>query len=203
MINGSPHVGGCSASGLQIMEDILNKQSIETIRINVPADCPSCMACGYCHSHEGCVRKDKVNETYELLDECAGLVVASPVYYGGPSGSLLAFLDRLFYSYPHKDSLNMKAAAVFSNSRRAGNLTSNDVITRFFSISGMAVITSSYWNDPHGNSVDEQLQDEEGIQTLSNLAYNLAWYLKAYELAEKNGLEKPVLKKEVYTNFVR
>ena len=162
------------------------------------------MACNYCHRNkDGCIKKDIVNKAQEIFADCDGLLVGSPVYYAGASGSLMSFLDRFFYSYPGKNSLNMKAAAAISSSRRAGNLTSNDMITKFFSISGMPVITSTYWNDPHGFSGEDALKDEEAMQTLRNLGRNMAYYLKMRELAKENGLSEPEIEKKYSTHFIR
>ena len=158
LINGSPHKKGCTYTALHEVERTLNEEEVETVMIDVPSGIPSCSACGYCHrTHEGCILKDAVNETYGLLDECDGLVIGTPVYYAGPSGSLLSFLDRLFYSYPDKKSLHLKAGASIASPRRAGNLPSNDVISKFFSIHGMTIITSTYWNDPHGMEAEDVL----------------------------------------------
>ena len=203
IINGSPHKKGCTYTALHEVEKILNEEGIETVYVNVPADCPSCLACDYCHrTHEGCIKKDFVNDTYALLDECDGLLVGTPVYYAEPSGSLLSFLDRLFYSYPHKKTLNLKAAASIANSRRAGNLTSNDTISKFFSISGMTIITSTYWNDTHGFTPEDVMKDEEGMQTLRNLGRNMAYYLRMREMV-KDKLDEPVIEKGNVTNFIR
>ena len=203
-INGSPHKKGTTYTALNEVEKVLNEEDIETVWFDVSTGCPSCMACGYCHKdRQGCIRKDQVNEVYALLDEADGMIVGSPVYYAGPSGSLLSFLDRLFYSYPNKKKLNMMAAAAVSNSRRAGNITSNDVISKFFSISGMAVITSTYWNDPHGFTPDDLRQDEEALQTMRNLGRNMAYYLKMRALAKENGLKEPEIEKSHSTHFIR
>ncbi len=204
LVNGSPHRNGTTHRARCEVEKVLHQEGIETVWVIVPADTPACMACGYCHrEHQGCVRKDIVNETYALLDECDGLIVGTPVHYAGPSGSLLSFLDRLFYSYPDKKSLNLKAAATVSASRRAGNITANDVITKFFSISGMSVITSTYWNDVHGFSPEDAEQDEEAMQTMRNLGRNMAYYLRMRQLAKEKGLEEPVIEKSHATHFIR
>ena len=203
LINGSPHKNGCTVTALKEAEKILQEEGIETFMIHVPSDTPSCMGCGYCHHNEGCVRKDMVNETYERVKECDGMIVGSPVYYAGPNGSLQAFLDRLFFSYPDRLSLNLKAGAAVSSSRRAGNLTCNDAINKFFSINGMTIITSTYWNDAHGSCAEETEKDEEGMQTMRNLGRNMAYYLKLRCLAKENGLEEPVPEKDKRTNFVR
>ena len=203
LINGSPHRNGSTVTALKEAERILLQEGIETEMIHVPADSPGCMASRYCHNNPGCVRKDIVNETYEKVAECDGMIIGSPVYYAGMSGSLKAFLDRLFYSYPSRVSLTMKAGAAISSSRRAGNLTCNDAVNKYFSINGMTTIGSSYWNDAHGNSSEETLQDEEGMQTMRNLARNMAYYVKMRNLAGEQGLEDPVREKKAYTNFIR
>ena len=203
IINGSPHKQGSTYTALREVETILNEEGVETVYVNVPADCPSCMACDYCHrTHEGCIKKDIVNDTYGLLDECDGLLVGTPVYYAEPSGSLMSYLDRLFYSYPHKKTLNLKAAACIANSRRAGNLTSNDSLSKFFSISGMTIITSTYWNDTHGFTPEDVRKDEEGLQTMRNLGRNMAYYLKMRELV-KDQLKEPDIEKGNVTHFIR
>ncbi len=204
IINGSPHHSGATYTALHEVEKILNQEDIETIWINVPHDISSCLDCDYCNSSKkGCIKNDIINETYPLLDECDGLLVGTPVYYGGVNGSLTSYLDRLFASYPNKRTLNMKAAAAISNSRRAGNMTSNDALHRFFSISGMAIITSTYWNDSHGNTPEEVQEDEEGLQTMRNLGRNMAYYLKMRKLAKEKDLAEPQIEKGIHTNFVR
>ena len=202
-INGSPKKKGSTYTALHEIEKVLIDEGIEVEYVNVPSDCPSCLACNYCHKNPGCIKKDIVNETYDKLAEADAVVVGSPVYYAGPNGSLISFLDRLFYSYHDRRSLNLKAGACISNSRRAGNITTNDVISKFFSINGMPIITSTYWNDSHGNSPEEVLSDLEAMQTMRNLGRNLAYYLKMRKLADENGLEKPEIEKKTYTNFIR
>ena len=201
LINGSPRRNGCTVRGLKEIEAVLHNEGVETAWVNVPADCPSCMACNYCYSNGECVRKDVVNEALKTFKECDGLIVGTPVYYAGASGSLMSFLDRFFYS--KNESFNMKAAAAISSSRRAGNLTSNDMITKFFSISGMNVITSTYWNDVHGFSAEDVEKDEEGLQTMRNIGHNMAYYLKMRKLAKENGLTDPIVEKGKSTHFIR
>ncbi len=204
IINGSPHRGSTTVRSLQEVESQLLKEGIETEWLQVPSDCPSCMACDYCHrSKEGCIKKDIVNKAQEIFADCDGLLVGSPVYYAGASGSLMSFLDRFFYSYPGKMSLNLKAAASIAASRRAGNITTNDMIQKFFSISGMSIITSTYWNDPHGFNAQDAQKDEEGMQTMRNLGKNMAYYLKMRDLAKKNDLKEPEIEKNHSTHFIR
>ena len=204
IVNGSPHKKGTTYTGLCEVEKILKEEGVETVWVNVPSDCPSCMACDYCHRNkEGCIKKDIVNEAQKIFEDCDGLLVGSPVYYAGASGSLMSFLDRFFYSYPGKSSLNLKAAASIAASRRAGNITANDMIQKFFSISGMAIITSTYWNDPHGFNGQDALKDEEAMQTMRNLGRNMAYYLKMRCLAKENDLKEPEIEKKYSTHFIR
>ena len=204
IINGSPHRKGTTYRGLLEVETILKNEGIETVWVNVPADCPSCMACGYCdRSDDGCIRKDIVNETQKVFEDCDGLLVGSPVYYAGASGSLMSFLDRFFYSYQGKKRFHLKVAASIAASRRAGNITTNDMIQKFFSISGMTIITSTYWNDPHGFSAEDAEKDKEAMQTMRNLGRNMAYYLKIRELAKENGLSEPEVERGNATHFIR
>ena len=200
-INGSPKRNGSTYTALHEIEKVLSDEGIEVEYVHVPYNVDSCSACNYCHKNVGCVKKDIVNETYEKLAQADGVVVGTPVYYAGPSGSLISFLDRLFYSYPERRSLNLKAAASIANSRRAGNITSNDVINKFFSINGMTIITSTYWNDSHGNTPEEVMQDKEAMQTMRNLGRNMAYYLKIKEAAK--DIAEPEIEKKEYTNFIR
>ena len=200
-INGSPKKQGTTYRALHEIEKILLDENIEVEYVHVPSDTASCMACNYCHKNPGCIKKDIVNETYEKLAGADAIVVGSPVYYAGPSGSLMAFLDRLFYSYPERRSLNLKAAASIANSRRAGNITANDVINKFFSINGMTIITSTYWNDSHGNTPEEVIEDKEAMQTMRNLGRNIAYYLKIREYSK--DIKEPEIEKKEYTNFIR
>jgi len=203
MINGSPRKNGSTSTVFKEMEKVFHELSIETEIIYIPHDTSSCMACGYCHKNNECVKKDIVNETYSKLDEADGIIVGSPVYYANPNGSLISFLDRLFYSYPNAALLNMKAGASIAIARRSGNLTSNDVLTKFFSINGMSIITSTYWNDPHGSNADSVVKDEEGMQTARNLARNMAYYLMMRKLAADNNLNEPEIERGKFTNFIR
>ena len=201
--NGSPKQKGSTYTALHEVEKVLNEEGIETEFVHVPSNCTSCAACGACSGGKGCIKNDIVNQTYALLDEADGIVVGSPVYYAGPSGSLLSFLDRLFYSYPNQDRLNLMAAAAISNSRRAGNISTNDVINKFFSINGMSIITSTYWNDSHGFNPEQVMMDEENIETMRNLGKNMAYYIKMMHMAKENGLVKPQISKTKFTHFIR
>ena len=193
LINGSPFKMGCTYTSFYEAKKVFEEEGIETIWIDVPTDIVPCSVCGYCQKrYRGCIKEDFVNETYAKVMQCGGILVASPVYHAGPSGFLLSFLERLFYSFPDRRKLNLKAAAVISSSRLASSLASNATIEKFFSINGMTIITSAYDNDPDCFMPDEARKDNEAIRKAQNLARNMAYYLKMRELAEEKGLEEPV-----------
>ena len=145
IINGSPRPNGCTARGLKEVEKVLNDGGIATKFVNIAgAVIPGCVACGYCEKHGECFRKDIVNELVRELKDADGLLVGTPVYYAGSNGSLLSLLDRMFYS---KDfPCTMKVGAAIASSRRAGSNTALDEIEKYFSIAGMPIVTSTYWN---------------------------------------------------------
>ena len=200
LLNGSPHRDGCTAVALKEMIRIFEAEGVETELVQVGGrKIAGCMACGYCEEHGECVfRDDPVNETLKKFEEADGLVVGSPVYYGSPNGAVLAFLDRLFYS--SNFSKHMKVGAAVVSCRRGGNTASFDVLNKYFTISGMPVASSTYWNQIHGNTAADALKDKEGLQTMRNLARNMAFLMKAAADAKaKYGL--PEEERSVYTNF--
>lgn len=202
LLNGSPRKNGSTATGINILQEVFSQEGIETEIFNIPNDITGCKACGYCKKNNKCIIDDEVNIINEKMKEFDGLIVGSPVYYAGISGSLKSFLDRLYYS---GSSINyrFKAAAAFTSSRRAGNSTSFDIINKYFLISNMNVIGSSYWNEIHGNKKEETLQDLEGIDVLKQLALNMTYYLRLRELAKKEALDEPKLLERNITNFIR
>ena len=202
LINGSPNANGCTATGIRVLKEEFERQGIETVVYHLTNVKGGCLDCSYCMRNGSCVRKDDVNEVSELLKDIDGIIVGSPVYYAGISGTLKSFLDRLFYSNP-SSLFAYKAAAAFTSSRRAGNLPSLDTVLKYFTITQMTVISSNYWNDIHGSTPEQVLQDEEGITVLRQLAVNMSYYLKMRELAEKEGLPEPEQLPRVFTNFIR
>jgi multimeric flavodoxin WrbA len=199
VLNGSPHVKGCTARALEEVITTLNSQGVETELIQVGKEqIRGCIACGFCEKNGRCVFDDKVNETAKKFEEADGLIVGSPVYYGSPNGTLLSFLDRLFYSTGF--SKHMKVGAAVVSCRRGGNTASFDVLNKYFSISGMPVVSSTYWNQVHGFSAEDVEKDLEGLQTMHNLARNMAFLLKAIGAAkEKEGL--PAVERDSFTSF--
>ncbi|SDB50039.1 flavodoxin family protein [Butyrivibrio sp. INlla16] len=201
MINGSPHLNGCIGTALGMVAEELNKQGIETETIHVGnKDIRGCIGCGTCESKGQCVFDDLVNETLPKLAECDGMVVGSPVYYASANGTLVSFLDRLFYAN-HAD-LTMKVGASVVSARRGGTTATFDELNKYFTISSMPVVSSQYWNMVHGNSKEDVLADEEGCQIMRTLGKNMAFMIKSIALGkEKFGL--PEKEEHVWTNFIR
>ena len=199
LLNGSPHVKGCTARALEEMIRTLHEEGIETTLLQIGnSDVRGCISCGYCHKNGRCVFDDKVNEAAKLLEEADGLVIGSPVYYGSPNGAALAFMDRLFYSAPF--SMHMKVGAAVVSCRRGGNTASFDVLNKYFTISGMPVASSSYWNQVHGFSAADVEKDLEGLQTMRNLARNMAFLIKAIAAA-KDAQGLPAQEHDFFTSF--
>jgi len=201
MINGSPNKNGCTFTALSEAAKTLNENGVETEIVHVGGnDIRGCIACRKCRENGKCVFEDPVNKTALLFAECDGLVIGSPVYYSSPNGTLLSFLDRLFYSAPFDKS--MKVGAVVVSARRTGCSSTFDVLNKYFSISGMPVAPSQYWNEVHGHSPDDVKKDEEGLQTMRVLGRNMAFLIKSIALGkERYGL--PEKEPRVFTNFVR
>lgn len=201
LVNGSSRSDGCTNTALKAVAGALQEEGIETEIFfigNQPL--PDCIACGKCRETGRCVFPDIVNEFVEKAKDCDGFVFGSPVYYAHPSGRLLTFMDRVFYSgsryFAHKP-----AAAVLS-ARRAGTTASFDVINKYFTICSMPVVSSTYWNHVYGREAEEVLLDEEGIMTMVNIGKNMAWLLKCIALGRENGIGIPENKK-VLTDFIR
>lgn len=193
MINGSPRAKGNTYIALYEMEKIFSESGVETEIVQVGnKDIRGCIACGSCAEKGKCVFDDMVNETASKFEECDGLVVASPVYYASANATLIAFLDRLFYS-THFDK-TMKVGASIVAARRGGLSSTFDELNKYFTITGMPIASSQYWNSIHGGSPGEAQQDAEGLQTMRTLAKNMTFLMKSIQLGkEKLGLpEKEV-----------
>lgn len=201
LINGSPRKEGNTSIALKEVADELNREGIETETIQIGMQViRGCLACGYCHKNGKCVIDDIVNKISEKFKESDGLVIASPVYYASANGTLISFLDRLFYSSPFDKT--MKVGASIAVCRRGGASATFDELNKFFTISNMPVVSSQYWNSLHGRNVGEAKEDLEGLQTMRTLARNMVFLIKAINDAkDKYGL--PEKEKHVMTNFVR
>lgn len=201
LVNGSPRANGNTAISLEEMAKVFKEENIETEVIHVGnKDIRGCIACAACREKGKCVFDDMVNECAQKFEECDGIVVASPVYYASPNATLIAFLDRLFYSTSFDKT--MKVGASVAVARRGGTSTTFDVLNKYFTISGMPVASSQYWNSVHGGAPGEAQQDAEGLQTMRTLARNMSFLMKSIALGkEKYGL--PEKEAHQWTNFVR
>ena len=199
LLNGSPHPHGCTAAALDEMVRILAKEGIKTEIIQVGSkSIRGCIACGRCRELGRCVFDDLVNEVAPKLEEADGLVVGSPVYYSSPNGTILSFLDRLFYSTPF--SKNLKVGAVVVSCRRGGSTASFDVLNKYFTINSMPIASGTYWNQVHGFTAEDVKKDQEGLQTMRNLARNMAFMIHAFtDAKEKYGL--PEVERAFFTSF--
>lgn len=199
VINGSAVKDGCVARALQEVITVLNEEGIETELIHVGHEnVPGCKSCSFCFNIDKCVYDDIVNEVAPKFEEADGLLVGSPVYYGSPNGTLLAFLDRLFYSTGF--SKHMKVGAAVVSARRGGNTASFDVLNKYFTISGMPVASSTYWNQVHGFKAEDVEKDLEGLQVMRNLGRNMAFLIRAIgEAKAKEGL--PLEERKSFTSF--
>ena len=200
LINGSPRPKSNTLIGLEEMQKIFTQQDIETEIINIGnKDIRGCIACGQCGKLGHRVFDDVVNEAAVKFKAADGIVVGSPVYYSAPNATVQAFLQRLFYS-SHFDK-TMKVGAGFVCARRGGTTASFDVVNKFFTISGMPVASSQYWNNIHGGAPGEAIEDAEGMQVLRVLARNMSFLIKSIALGkEKFGL--PEKEKHLWTNFI-
>lgn len=201
MINGSPHMKGNTRIALDEMVKIFEEQGIETEIVHVGnKDIRGCIACMTCKKTGKCVFDDMVNEVAKKFEECDGLVVGTPVYYGSANSTLISFLTRLFYSAPIDKTMKVGASVVVA--RRGGISATYDEINKFFAISGMPIASSQYWNTIHGREQGEALQDEEGLQCMRVLARNMSFLIKSiHDGKDKYGLPK---KEEfIRTNFIR
>ena len=199
LLNGSPRPHGCTAAALEEMIRVFETEGIETELVQVGAkSIRGCLACGKCRELGRCVFEDPVNETAPKFESADGLVIGSPVYYGSPNGTILSFMDRLFYST--RFSKHMKVGAAVVSCRRGGNTASFDVLNKYFTISGMPVASSSYWNQVHGFCAEDVRKDLEGLQTMRNLARNMAFLIRAIGAeAEKHGI--PPMERSCVTSF--
>lgn len=202
MISGSPHKAGSSRLALDEMKKVFEAEGVETELIEVGAGPISgCTACGACKKTGVCVIDDMVNEAIKKLEAADALVVATPVHYASPAGALLAFLDRMFYAGGSKFA--HKPAAALACARRAGTTASVDVVNKYFTISQMPVVSSTYWNGLYGVCPEAAAQDAEGLQTARNLARNLAWLIKCIEAGRAAGFPAPTAERGNVTNFIR
>ena len=203
LINGSPHAKGSTYTALNEVAVTLEKEGIETEILHIGNEAiRGCIACGKCREIGHCVFVDAVNAAALKFAEADGLVIGSPVFYASANGTLISFLDRLFYSTSRQFDKTMKAGAAVVSARRGGNSATFDELNKYFTISGMPVVSSQYWNQIHGNNANEALQDAEGLQTMRNLGRNMAFLLKSISLG-KEAYGLPNQEAKIATNFIR
>lgn len=200
LINGSPKKEGNTFIALSKVQKTLETEGIETELIHIGHKAiHGCIACGKCRELGRCAFDDCVNEVAAKLNDADGIVIGSPVYYASPAGTLLSFLDRLFYSVPF--DLSMKVGAAVAVARRGGTTATFDVLNKYFTINNMPVVSSQYWNNVHGRVPGEAQQDAEGLQTMRQLARNMSFLVKSIHLGkEKFGLPKH--EERIATNFI-
>ena len=201
-INGSPHEHGCVSAAMDEAIRVLNENGIETEKLWLgKKPMPDCVACMKCQESGKCVFSDQVNEIGGRIDEFAGIVVGSPVYYGGPNGRLTSFLDRLFFSVPD-EKFEGKLGASIVSCRRGGASAAFERLNQYFLMENMTVVSSQYWNQVHGFTADDVRKDAEGLQTMRTLAQNMVWLLKAIECGARHEVQKPILEAKTFTNFI-
>ena len=201
LVNGSPHEKGCVFTALSEIAGTLKAEGVDSAILQVGSKpVQGCAACFGCRNgHDGCVFQDELYRSFvEELKKCDGIIIGSPVYYAGPSGTLCALLDRIFFSC--SALLSRKPAACVVNCRRGGASAAFDRLNKYFTLLQMPVISSQYWNSTHGTTPDEVRKDLEGMQTMRVLARNMAHYLKTRETAP---LPFPEMEERAATNFIR
>lgn len=201
LINGSPRKEGNTALALKEMEKIFQQEQIETEIVHIGNQAiRGCIACGACSKIGKCAFDDMVNELAPKFEVCDGLVVGSPVYYASANASLVALLDRLFFSTGFPKTMKVGASVVAA--RRGGLSSTFDELNKYFTISGMPIASSQYWNSIHGMDQGEAMQDGEGLQTMRTLASNMAFLMKSIQLGKAQyGL--PEKEPKISTNFIR
>lgn len=202
LVNGSPHIKGCVARAFDELEKTFHECGIETERIEIGnKNIRGCIACNYCRSHNKCVFNDQVNETVPKFAEADGIIFGTPTYYAGSNGQLLAFMDRLFYSTSFTVSKAMKVGAAVVSSRRGGSTSAFEEINKYFTMNSMPVASSTYWNEVHGFTAEDVEADLEGLQTMRNLARNMAFLIKAIR-AQKEVTGIPGQEHDFFTSFM-
>ncbi len=201
MINGSPNREGCTYTALSEVAKTLEKHGIESEIVHVGnKDIRGCIGCRKCKETGKCVFNDLVNEVAPKFAECDGIVIGSPVYFASANGTLVSFIDRLFYSSSVDKTMKVGAAVV--SARRGGCSATFDELNKYFTISGMPIASSQYWNSVHGYTPEQVRQDEEGMQVMRTLGNNMAFLMKSIALGkEKFGL--PQKEEHIFTNFIR
>ena len=207
-VNGSSHVHGTTMAAIEEMQKVFESENIETEVIQLGAKpLADCLQCNVCNQTGKCVfQDDGVNEFVEKAKSADGFVFATPVYFAHPSGRIFSFLDRAFYSAGKNETyeaFQFKPGAAIAIARRGGTTASLDALNKYFGIAQMPVAGSTYWNMVHGLYADEAPKDEEGMQTMRNLAQNMIWMMRCFELGKNNGIPYPQTETTACTNFIQ
>ena len=203
LVNGSPHENGCTNRALKEVAKALQEQGVETEIFHIgKAPVGGCTACSACRKTGKCVIDDAVNRFAEKTQTADGFVFGTPVYYASAAGSMVGFMDRLFYSA--SKSLAFKPAAAVASARRAGTVSAFDGLNKYFTINNMPVVSANYWNGVHGanDTPADVEQDEEGLQTMRLLGNNMAWLLRCIQLGKEQGIQ-PETETKIRTNFIQ
>lgn len=208
IVNGSSHTNGTTMVAIEEMIEVFNAEKIETEVVQLGGKpMADCLQCNVCQKTGECVFKDDgVNEFVKKAEDADGFVFATPVYFAHPSGRIFSFLDRVFYSAGSEEiykAFQFKPGAAIAVARRGGCSATIDALNKYFGIAQMPIASSTYWNMTHGLTADEAFKDEEGMQTMSNLARNMVWMMRCFELGKKNGVPYPQTATEACTNFIR
>ncbi len=202
MLNGSSHINGTTMAALTEVGKALEEDGIEYEIFQIGGGpVADCLGCGQC-TENGCIfSDDEVNAFVAKAKEADGYIFGTPVYYAHPSGRIQSFLDRVFYSsgkhFAHKPGASVAVA------RRGGTATTFDVLNKYFGITQMITVGSTYWNQVHGRNAEDAAKDLEGMQTMRNLGHNMAWVLKCLEAGKEKGLVPPTADRSNQTNFIR
>lgn len=206
LVNGSPHELGCTYTALEVVAGALNAEGIETEIFQIGSKpLTGCVACRNCMTRGRCVFPDRVNDFLDRADDADGFVFGSPVHFASAGGAITSFMDRVFFAdlLSGKKTFYLKPAAAVVSARRAGTTATFDQLNKYFTISEMPVIASSYWNMVHGHTPDDVRKDSEGLQIMRTLGRNMAWFLKCKEAGIKAGVAFPRREDRISTNFIR
>jgi len=203
LFNGSPRPNGCTYTALNEIAVTLENEGVEAEILHIgQKPVRDCVACFKCKRQSNCVFSDDiVSEWIKKAAEADGFIFGTPVYFSHPTGAILSALDRMFFC--RKDLFVNKPAAAVASARRGGNIASVDVLGKYFSISQMPVVSSTYWNIVYGMTPDEVKRDLEGMQTMRNLGRNMAWLLKCLDAGKASGVKLPEAESAFATNFIR
>lgn len=202
MLNGSPHTHGTTYTSLKQIGETLKAEGIDYEIFQIGTNpIRDCLGCGQCNENGCTFSDDTVNAFIEKAKQADGFVFGTPVYYAHPSGRILSFLDRVFYS--SSSYFSFKPGASIAVARRGGTTASFDVLNKYFGISQMPVVSSTYWNNAHGTNSEEAIKDEEGMQIMRNIGHNMAWMLKCIEAGKNAGVKLPATERGARTSFIR